>query len=430
MRSRECAQCSKGEVLISRAASAHRRASTAWLYQHRVAVPAPRGFASTAWLCEPAHSGYFSYEDEAVHRATVEIYEERGAQWAARRRPVRRAHARAFALRVPRGELRVDLGCGAGRYTEDIGSPVIGFDAARTMLEQCRENAPRALLVQGDLEALPFGTQSLRGAWANMSYVHLPRVYLPLALADLHRSLAVGAPVDLQVLGGDYEGDALADDDVGGRFFCGWTPERLEDVMTGAGFEVENTESDDDVVRVSATRQRTLPDFVGPGMRLLVVGLNPSLYSADRAVGFARPGNRFWPAALAAGITERDRDSRHALAAHGVGMTDVVKRATVGAAELSVREYRTGMGRIERLVGWLEPEVVCFVGLSGWRAAVDRGARPGFQGRTLAGRPVYVMPSTSGANAHAQIPQLSEHLRAAAAVTSEERRGQAEGPGA
>ena len=129
--------------------------------------------------------------------------------------------------------------------------------------------------------------------------------------------------------------------------------------------------------RASASRARTLPDVVGPGMRLLVVGLNPSVYSADVGVGYARPGNRFWPAALGAGLVTRDRDPAHALAAHGVGMTDVVKRATSNAAALTPEDYRTGMQRIERLVRWLEPGAVCFVGLTGWRQASGQQRRRG-----------------------------------------------------
>ena len=83
-------------------------------------------------------------------------------------------------------------------------------------------------------------------------------------------------------------------------------PTRCSDVVVGAGFEVvdvgEESGDDDGWVHLLATRSRTLPDLVGPGMRLLMCGLNPSLYAADAGVGFARPGNRFWPAALAAGI--------------------------------------------------------------------------------------------------------------------------------
>ncbi|MDR3651126.1 MAG: uracil-DNA glycosylase family protein [Acidimicrobiales bacterium] len=348
-----------------------------------------------------------------MDRATVDIYEERGLEWAEHHPPVQRGAARAFARKVPSGTLRVDLGCGTGRYTPDIGTPALGVDAARAMLERCRSAVPGALLVQGDLEALPLRAGTLHGAWAHMSYLHVPSVRLPGALADLHRVLVVGAPLDVQVLAGDYEGDALPADRIGGRFFASWTPETLSDVLVGAGFEITGAEVDRDFVRASAVRARTLSDMVGPGMRLLVVGLNPSLYAADAGVGYARPGNRFWPAATRAGLVTRDRDPVHALHAHGVGMTDLVKRATTNAAELSAAEYRTGLARVERLVRWLRPGAVCFVGLTGWRNAADRNATAGPQSRRIGDRPVYVMPSTSGANAHARVDELCAHLRAA-----------------
>ena len=79
-------------------------------------------------------------------------------------------------------------------------------------------------------------------------------------------------------------------------------------------------------------------------------------------------------------------------------MTDLVKRATPRAAELTRDEYREGFARVERLCAWLQPAAVCFVGLAGWRAAADRHAQPGWQSE-VGGRPVYVMPSTSGLNA-------------------------------
>jgi TDG/mug DNA glycosylase family protein len=352
----------------------------------------------------------------AMDRTTIDVYQDRGALWAQRRRPVRAADARAFARRLAPGTVRIDLGCGAGRYTAELGRPVIGLDASRTMLELCRAHVPSAVLVEGDLEALPFGHGCLGGGWANMSYLHVPRLRLPLALADLHRVLTVGAPVDLQVLAGSYEGHELPEDDLGGRFFAAWRPETLRDIVVGAGFDVTALDVDGDVVKIEAVRLRTLPDIVGPGLRLLTVGLNPSLYSADAGIGYARPGNRFWPALVAAGIVTRPRDPLHALRVHGVGMTDAVKRATVGAKEIDAAEYRTGMERVERLTRWLRPAVVCMVGLSGWRVAVDPRAGPGLQPDRFGGRPVYVMPSTSGVNAHAQLPALVDHLRAAVAA--------------
>lgn len=148
-------------------------------------------------------------------------------------------------------------------------------------------------------------------------------------------------------------------------------------------------------------------------MRVLVCGLNPSLHAADAGVGFVTPSNRFWRAATEAGLLTVARDPWHAVREHGVGMTDLVKRATRRADELSTEEYRSGLARLERLCERLQPGVVACVGLAGWRAAVDRQAVVGVQDRELGGRPVYVMPSTSGLNAGSRYEDLVAHLRTA-----------------
>jgi len=93
-------------------------------------------------------------------------------------------------------------------------------------------------------------------------------------------------------------------------------------------------------------------------------------------------------------------------------MTDLVKRATAGASEISRAEYRSGAARVEALVEWLAPGAVCFVGLSGYRIAVDRAATTGWQSRPFGGRRAYVMPNPSGINAHATPAVLAEHMRA------------------
>jgi TDG/mug DNA glycosylase family protein len=98
-------------------------------------------------------------------------------------------------------------------------------------------------------------------------------------------------------------------------------------------------------------------------------------------------------------------------------MTDLVKRATPRADELARDEYRDGLARVERLVRWLEPGAVCFVGLAGWRAAVDRRAVAGEQPDGIGGRPAYVMPNTSGLNARVPLAELADHLRAAIALS-------------
>jgi TDG/mug DNA glycosylase family protein len=351
-----------------------------------------------------------------MERLTVDVYERHAADWRARRPPRRVDAAREFAGRVPAGGIRLDAGSGPGSYTPRLGTPVVAFDAAIAMLRLARQEAPAAWPVQGDLEALPFRRGALAGAWSRAAYLHVERERLPLALADLHRTLRVGAPVELTMKRGDYQGSDLPGDDFPGRFFACWQPAELTDVAVGAGFVVDDLEADDEWIVVKATRARTLPDTVGPGMRLLLSGLNPSLYAADAGIGFARPGNRFWPAALAAGLVTRDRDPYHALRAHGVGMTDFVKRATVGATELTPGEFHQGLWRIRRLVARHRPEAVCFVGLAGWRNAVDRRARAGVQTATFGDAKVYVMPNTSGLNARVRVEELADHLRAAATL--------------
>ncbi len=360
-----------------------------------------------------------------MDRATIGIYEAQATEYDARRPARHAARATALAASVLPGLPCADLGCGPGVYLPALAGTgtVVGIDAAAAMVDRARSRAPGVVVVQGDLEALPFRDGSLGGAWARNTYVHVAKVRLPLALARLHRALALDAPLEITALVGDDEG-YLSDDEFalgdtphpGGRFFARWPPERFAEVVAGAGFDVERTEVAGDAAWVRARRARTLPDFVGPRMRLLVCGLNPSLVAADAGYGYAGATNRFWPAARDAGLVSRARDPFHALTVDGVGMTDLVKRATPRADLLGPAEYAAGVERVRRLVEWLRPGAVVFVGLAGWRAAVDRRARPGTQPGGFAGVPAYVMPSTSGLNAHARLDDLVDHLRRAAEV--------------
>ncbi|HEV2766603.1 MAG TPA: mismatch-specific DNA-glycosylase [Acidimicrobiales bacterium] len=259
-----------------------------------------------------------------------------------------------------------------------------------------------ALRLRAEAGALPFRRGALRRAEIEFETGMVAAGRLPLVLAELHRCLPVGGRLDV-VLPAGKAGDSVPPS-VG---------ERLDAVLTGAGFDLSAVRAQSQAAGIVCRRARTLPDTVAPGMRVLVCGLNPSLYAADAGTAFARPGNRFWPAALAAGLVSVDRDPWHALRHHRVGMTDLVKRATVAAGELTSDEYRRGVARVERLCAELRPAVVCFVGLAGWRAAVDRAAPAGPQPGTLGGRPVYLMPSTSGRNASARLDELTSHLRAA-----------------
>ena len=353
-----------------------------------------------------------------MDRRTIAVYQERAAEYGDRRRAYHSDRAAAFAARVPPGAVRLDLGAGPGHYLPHLGAPVVAADAAPAMLAEARRRHPGTPVVVCDAAAIPLRRGSLGGVWASKVLQHVERERLPAVLAGLHRVLAEGGVLDLTVFAGDGEDRTGADDDFPDRRFTWWRPGPLADLLVGGGFAVdEMTPGADGAdatpapvggrLAVRATRARTLPDTVGPGMRLLVCGLNPSLFAADAGIGFARPGNRFWPAALAAGIVTADRDPDRALADHGVGMTDIVKRATVAAAELTRDEYVAGVARVERLVAWLRPGAVCFVGLAGWRAAVDRRAVAGVQPGGLGGVPVYVMPSTSGLNARTSPDYLS-----------------------
>jgi TDG/mug DNA glycosylase family protein len=154
-----------------------------------------------------------------------------------------------------------------------------------------------------------------------------------------------------------------------------------------------------------AAVDRTIPDIVAPGLDVLFCGINPGLYSGATGFHFARPGNRFWPALAAAGFTPRrlDPSEGRALLELGCGITNLVARTTATAAELSVDELRRGRRRLERTVRRYRPRVTAIVGITAYRAAFDRpDARPGRQSETLAGSTLWVLPNTSGLNAHHQ----------------------------
>jgi TDG/mug DNA glycosylase family protein len=146
-----------------------------------------------------------------------------------------------------------------------------------------------------------------------------------------------------------------------------------------------------------------LGPILGPGLRVLFVGINPSLRSAEVGHHFARPGNRFWPTLHAAGFTPRrlrpDEDAE--LPAFGIGVTNIAARPTRAAAELAREELRAGAAELERVVREHAPRLVAVVGLTAYRTAFDRPkAGWGLQPEEIGGRPVWVLPNPSGLNAH------------------------------
>jgi TDG/mug DNA glycosylase family protein len=153
----------------------------------------------------------------------------------------------------------------------------------------------------------------------------------------------------------------------------------------------------------SLGRVSELGSIGGPGLRVLFVGINPSLRSAEVGHHFARPGNRFWRTLYGAGFTPRllrpEEDAL--LPSFGLGVTNIVARATRAASELTVAELRDGAVVLEDTVQAWTPGLVAFVGVVAYRVAFARAdAGIGLQQEQVGERPVWVLPNTSGLNAH------------------------------
>ncbi|WP_127501478.1 G/U mismatch-specific DNA glycosylase [Actinoplanes solisilvae] len=161
---------------------------------------------------------------------------------------------------------------------------------------------------------------------------------------------------------------------------------------------------------VAAAADRTLPDLIGPGLRVLFSGINPSLYSAATGHHFARPGNRFWPALHRSGFTERQLhpSEQFELPALGLGITNVVARATTRADELTPAELIAGGETLAALAARWQPRFLAVLGITAYRAAFARPkAALGPQPDEVGGVPVWVLPNPSGLNARFQLPDLA-----------------------
>ena len=160
---------------------------------------------------------------------------------------------------------------------------------------------------------------------------------------------------------------------------------------------------------VAAAAGRTIPDLIGPDLRVLFSGINPSLYSAATGHHFARPGNRFWPALHRSGFTPRQLhpSEQFELPATGLGITNVVARATARADELSPAELVEGGAILAALAERWQPPFLAVLGVTAYRAAFGRPrADFGRQPDLLAGAAVWVLPNPSGLNAHYQAAEL------------------------
>ncbi len=170
---------------------------------------------------------------------------------------------------------------------------------------------------------------------------------------------------------------------------------------------------------LEAFRDAEVDDLVGADVRLVVVGINPGLMTAATNTHFAHPSNRFYPALHLAGIVDRaippdgmDDDDRAHLLSRGLAITNVVRRATARASELTTQEFRDGAAElVERVTAW-HPRVVAIAGLTAYRTAFGvRGAVAGEQPDGLAEARLWVVPNPSGLNAHETVTSLAKAYR-------------------
>ena len=168
-----------------------------------------------------------------------------------------------------------------------------------------------------------------------------------------------------------------------------------------------------------------LPAAGAPPLRLLIVGVNPGLWTAAVNAPFARPGNRFWPALHRAGLTDSlvnaslglSEADEQQLLSRGIGITNLVGRATARADELTREELTEGAARLVERVGALVPERVAIAGITAFRQAFAQpkavlgeqqtGLIPGWPD----GVRLWVVPQPSGLNAHETVETLAEKWR-------------------
>lgn len=173
-------------------------------------------------------------------------------------------------------------------------------------------------------------------------------------------------------------------------------------------------------------RDTEVPDLLPPAdqpLRLLFVGINPGLWTAATQTHFARPGNRFYPALLRAGIIDEPVDpsagmtdaDRELFRSRGIGITNVAPRATARADELTTEELREGGRRLRDLVARRRPVVVAIAGITAYRTAFgERRASVGEQPERWGTSRVFVVPNPSGLNAHDTVESLAQAYAAAA----------------
>jgi double-stranded uracil-DNA glycosylase len=155
--------------------------------------------------------------------------------------------------------------------------------------------------------------------------------------------------------------------------------------------------------QLAAAVNGTVPDVIAPNLKVLFVGINPGLYSAATRRHFARPGNRFWPALRNGGFTDclMSPFDNEKLLARGYGITNICRRATNAADELSKDELIRGAKTLIRKVRKFRPQIVAILGVGSYRTAFKRPeAQIGRQQETIGDSVIWLLPNPSGLNAH------------------------------
>ena len=167
--------------------------------------------------------------------------------------------------------------------------------------------------------------------------------------------------------------------------------------------------------QLAAAATRTVPDVIAPDLNVLFCGINPGLYSAAVGHHFARPGNRFWPTLHRSGFTPRllSPDEERELLPLGLGITNIVDRASAAADELTEEELRGGGEQLRRKLKRHRPKVLAVLGVGAYRTAFgQKDVKLGLQPQGIGQTAVWVMPNPSGLNAHYHLDQLAEMFAA------------------
>ena len=170
----------------------------------------------------------------------------------------------------------------------------------------------------------------------------------------------------------------------------------------------------------SVATPSAVPDVLGPGLAVVFCGINPGRVSDAAKAHFANPRNDFWRLLHQAGFTPRQLDPSEQFEAlrFGIGATNAAYRTTPGSSDLRRADFAGSAERLERLARDLAPRFIAFVGKEAYRGAFNERPDLGLQERRLADTQLFVLPSTSPANAAVPYGERLRWFRELAALAN------------